>query len=469
MDSLHRDTESEAEALLAAAPGIESPSSIGQDERRMHVRAYNFWAKLLDGRSFPAIEALDLDNLGDFGPNAVLLDFTSGLDNPAIGFVGEALAQECELDEDVQYIADVPRRSLLTRLTDHYLQIIANRAPIGFEAEFVNSRGTTIMYRGVLLPFSSDDDTIDFILGVINWKQSADAELTQELNEEVAAAMRTAPAARPSVPLWADGPEAANALAGNGDYNRDQLFAHDDDLTDASGFMQPKAEWAPPVDDNELLLDAPISAFDATDEDTSLADWLAAARESAEVAAQANARGHDALYQAIGRAWGFARTAQSQPEDLAEILDEAGIAASPRSPMTPVVKLVFGAAHDKTRLAEFALILTHAQTHDLDPAQLPQHLAKYDGGLKGLLRTIRAEKRQGMPVVDKAAEAEEVLRAADSLAWIDLPETGEDAEFVVLVARRIAGGSHAILAQIPHDGAVTKNAIAQAARIISAR
>ena len=137
--------------------------------------------------------------------------------------------------------------------------------------------------------------------------------------------------------------------------------------------------------------------------------------------------------------------------------------------MTPVVKLVFGAAHDKTRLAEFALILTHAQTHDLDPAQLPQHLAKYDGGLKGLLRTIRAEKRQGMPVVDKAAEAEEVLRAADSLAWIDLPETGEDAEFVVLVARRIAGGSHAILAQIPHDGAVTKNAIAQAARIISAR
>jgi hypothetical protein len=185
------------------------------------------------------------------------------------------------------------------------------------------------------------------------------------------------------------------------------------------------------------------------------------------VAAQANARGHDALYQAIGRAWGFARTAQSQPEDLAEILDEAGIAASPRSPMTPVVKLVFGAAHDKTRLAEFALILTHAQAQDIEPAQLPQHLAKYDGGMKGLLRAIRAEKRNELPAVDKGAEAEEILRSAESLAWIDLPETDDDSEFVVLVARRIAGGSHAILAQIPQDSAVTKNAVRQAARAIS--
>ena len=64
----------------------------------------------------------------------------------------------------------MPSRSLLSRLTDHYMQIIANRAPIGFEAEFVNQRGENICYRGILMPFSSDGDTIDFIYGVINWK-----------------------------------------------------------------------------------------------------------------------------------------------------------------------------------------------------------------------------------------------------------------------------------------------------------
>src|SRR3546814_2183242 len=67
----------------------------------------------------------------------------------------------------------------------HYLQIIANRAPIGFEAEFVGTRGNSTRYRGILMPFSSDEDTIDFIYGVINWKELVDAETQKKLNAEV--------------------------------------------------------------------------------------------------------------------------------------------------------------------------------------------------------------------------------------------------------------------------------------------
>ena len=59
------------------------------------------------------------------------------------------------------------------------MQIIANRAPIGFEAEFANQREKTICYRGILMPFSSDGETIDFIYGVINWK-STDCRLAAE-------------------------------------------------------------------------------------------------------------------------------------------------------------------------------------------------------------------------------------------------------------------------------------------------
>jgi len=39
--------------------GVESQSAqdvadaIGTDERRMHVRAYNYWVSLLGGRDFP--------------------------------------------------------------------------------------------------------------------------------------------------------------------------------------------------------------------------------------------------------------------------------------------------------------------------------------------------------------------------------------------------------------------------------
>ncbi len=157
------------------------PAVIGLDERRMQVRAYNFWASLLQDRNFPAIECLDPEGLEDFGPCSVLLDFSCGIDNPAITYLGDKLAEECGADKSLKYLNDIPSRSLLSRITDHYMQIIANQAPIGFEAEFVNQRGATIMYRGILLPFSSDDERINFIYGVINWKELADQETTDEL------------------------------------------------------------------------------------------------------------------------------------------------------------------------------------------------------------------------------------------------------------------------------------------------
>ena len=116
-------------------PTMEAPPEIGIDERRMHVRAYNYWVSLLDGRPYPSIRDLEPQNLDDFGPHSVLLDFTAGSENPAVPFIGRALREECALGDEIRTIADVPPRSLLSRLTDHYLQIIVNCAPIGFEAD----------------------------------------------------------------------------------------------------------------------------------------------------------------------------------------------------------------------------------------------------------------------------------------------------------------------------------------------
>ena len=117
-------------------------AAIGTDERRMHVRAYNYWVSLLDGRDFPSIEDLEPGDVQDFAPHSVLLDFTCGRDNPGDRLISAPRsATNAGSTTTCATIADVPSRSLLSRLTDHYMQIIANRAPIGFEAEFVNQRG----------------------------------------------------------------------------------------------------------------------------------------------------------------------------------------------------------------------------------------------------------------------------------------------------------------------------------------
>src|SRR3954469_23124551 len=189
MDSMreHPSDFAPPSATDTAAPQDVS-AAIGTDERRMHVRAYNYWAGLLDGRDFPSIDDLESADVTDFSAHSVLLDFTCGVDNPAMPYIGTAIRDECALDDDTRTIADVPSRSLLSRLTDHYMQIIANRAPVGFEAEFENPRGATICYRGILMPFSSDGDTIDFIYGVINWKHVDEAADDQPIAAELPSA-----------------------------------------------------------------------------------------------------------------------------------------------------------------------------------------------------------------------------------------------------------------------------------------
>lgn len=189
----------------AAAEGaIVSPAALDSDERRMHVRAYNHWVSLLGGRDYPAIADLDPEALGDFAANSVLLDFTAGNADPATPYIGSAIREECGLAGDIRSVAEAPPRSLLARLGGHYEQILAERAPVGFEAEFVNLRDQMICYRGMLMPFSSAGETIDFLYGVVNWKAAAGNHPAAD--GEVKPEDSIAPT---TMPLWEDGPGAS--------------------------------------------------------------------------------------------------------------------------------------------------------------------------------------------------------------------------------------------------------------------
>src|SRR3546814_8752803 len=95
MDRLDRsEVEPADEVLELTEPAYDIPPEIGTDERRMHVRAYNYWVSLLRGRPFPSVADLDPTSLNDFGPHSVLLDFTRDPTIPSIAYVGHALREE---------------------------------------------------------------------------------------------------------------------------------------------------------------------------------------------------------------------------------------------------------------------------------------------------------------------------------------------------------------------------------------
>jgi hypothetical protein len=562
-----------AEGPEPDAPRDLPPASIGRDERRMQVRAYNHWASLLGERMFPNIVDLAPEDLPDFGPHSVLLDFTDGIENPSVRFLGEKLARECAGAPPISRLADVPPRSLLSRITDHFMQILANQAPIGFEAEFVNHAGVAILYRGILLPFSSDDETIDYIYGVINWKEMADQltadELLLELDEalELGEALETLeePAPRPApriaepVTDWADSPAHEDALEESEDsvpaepytnpFDRlaaaldeaDDLpdfsqYALDDDdeeydedegeeesdgynfaslanyieapakkaiilsALDPVAFPEPEeaadegyaypdlpdfdepaaavpADFALAEDEPEEVADevedsfaddlddvpadfAPVFAADLA-EDAGLYDCLAEARELARAADSTEDRSRSALYAAVSRAYDFSLAAAEAPQDYAELIADAGLAVQERAPMTPVVKLVFGHDYDKTRLTEYAAVLTHAHRLKLARGSLAGYLAETEGGVKAIVKAERRLRReaQGKPVEEPGAVREALAQALRDLEAITLEHLdGAGPEFALALIRRDEIGCAEILAEVPEDVALIERA-----------
>ncbi len=353
MTNLVRDFQAEAEA--------KDPI-----ERRLNIRLLGYWQELRGERPFPTIGDFRRDVIADFQQFGFVLEFDSGVIDPVFRYVGSALTRDCGKELVGAKVSDVPRHTLLTQVADHYLQVLANQAPIAFEAEFTNATDQEVMYRSIMLPFSTDGETIDHLAGAINskiWNKAAE------------------PASPP------DGLEAA---------------------------ASPSADLA-----------------------LTLMECQALARQ----VDAAETRSRAALYRALEAAYGFYLECQNHPDAYARTLVEAGLKAQARAPFTPIVKLVFGRAYDKTRLSEYAAALSYAQRCNQVGITVHSFFEAQPGGIKGCVAAERAARRaERGQQTDHLAQAQARLRGLAPLARVGgAPDDG--AEFVLLLGRRMPGGS----------------------------
>jgi len=169
-------------------------------ERRITFCLYESWEKIAGSSGLPALKRLQHQEIEAFKSNLVLLDLRNGKDNPIFQVIGNGLTEDLEVDLVGRPIAEVPRRSMLSRVTDYYLEVLANRVPIAFEAEFVNREGEKALHRGILLPFSDDNQNINFILGGVRWILAKDVQLDED-KPTIEELMRTIASGRDEITL----------------------------------------------------------------------------------------------------------------------------------------------------------------------------------------------------------------------------------------------------------------------------
>lgn len=400
-------------------------------ERRLHLQAYEYWYGLLDGRRFPSISDMGRDQIDHFRPQSFLVDFPQRYGDPTLRFVGDHIMSEYAGEGDFVGISvnKVPVESILSRLSVHYMEVLSNRAPISFEAEFQNTRGVLISYRGILLPFSDDDVDIHFIMGILTWEE---AEVLEKAKLGFGrSGMASSPAPSATV-LAAPEPEDEG---GTVEETKETAEEVPDETVSEAAVETPGAEVVPEVAPQD-------SAAVAGDIASEMVDALQRGRDRARSVGHVDARSRDRLYKVLADAMALYESAQKYPEAYQEMLAQAGIRQQARAPLTPVIKLIFGSQYDKTRITEYATALKYAIAQGQTSATVKSFISTHAGGIKGCVRQARLARRaaRGDAQPDAFSQAVSKLKGAPALGSTPLSQIlSEDDEFVLLLGRTRPG------------------------------
>ena len=194
----------------------------------------------------------------------------------------------------------------------------------------------------------------------------------------------------------------------------------------------------------------------------SLTDQLMLAQQTAAAVRAADSRTRTTLYRALARAHDFAAAADADPAAYEALLDHAGITLQLRAPMTPIVKLVFGADYDKTRLTEYAAVLSHARRIGVGRGQLNDFLEGYEGGIKGVVKAERAAKLTNAAHAHRPENLAAAMDEMPVLAEVQIDTGLDTGDYVVLLARVVDGGTLDVVVAIGDDAALTQRVMRQA-------
>ncbi len=384
----------------------------------MAPQLLEYWARLCGPEPYPRINGFDVEAVPGFGPHAFMLDLGHDPEDPLVRHLGQGLSVECAKTGAGRKLSEVPHGSLLARVANRYREVLDSKGPSEFEYEYASGPDRITLCRGLLLPFTAEGKTIDYIVGAV----------TSRIVEV------DAPYAGAETP-GRDGPAQAQ---------------------DARGLLA--------VVETEVARDQARGKSPDT-----LRQSLRDCRTAVRKLAAADSRSHKALYAALERVYAFHFRAEDDPEAFGQLLAAAGLKSQVRAPFIPVVKLAFGSDYEKTRLSEYAAALSYAKRCGRTPSGFKSFLESQQGGLKGCVRAERAARRTARNGPKNTTEhANDLLHTVDSLGLITDIEGGADG-FVLILGRRSVGRPGVIeaLRILDEPPSVVDAAAGRAARTIS--
>lgn len=159
-------------AVLKRAVALPPVTTDEARERRLHLRAHSYWTTLQrPGVPVPMWADFDPLKVDDKCTQSFVLDIDGDGGAHGLRLIGPALKAEGGFEADTLELGDAPQGSLLMRLATNFPELIRRAVPLSIEAPFQTAEGRPAIYRGLLMPFTTDGKTIDTLFGVVSWRE----------------------------------------------------------------------------------------------------------------------------------------------------------------------------------------------------------------------------------------------------------------------------------------------------------
>jgi len=144
----------------------------GLPERRLAGRLLAYWHVIAEDRTFPSWQDVSIERIGDDWKQCFLLDYSqtehaSGIAPPRLAHLGEDLLPllGALVGGDTGW-----SDAMLEKFRRKIDRVLREQAPLLIEDGLARADGSTLLFRGVLLPLTATAGRIEHILGAVNGK-----------------------------------------------------------------------------------------------------------------------------------------------------------------------------------------------------------------------------------------------------------------------------------------------------------
>ena len=137
-------------------------------EQRLTFRLLSYWNRIRAERSMPSLADVNVSEITEIWHFTFIIDMLNA-DGPSFQYFGSGLSSVFGEDYTGRLLEESLQDMVLDNTIGFYGKVLESKEP-ALEAASFYSEGDEVRYRSMIVPLSSDDETIDYLFGTTNYK-----------------------------------------------------------------------------------------------------------------------------------------------------------------------------------------------------------------------------------------------------------------------------------------------------------